>query len=259
MKKIKIGIVGYGTIGAAIGKYCRDMLSDDVELEAVFDLVKDKRTVESLDELIKKSDLIIEAASANISAKVLEKVIRAKKDVMIMSVGGLVGREDLLASARENDCRVYIPSGAICGLDGVKAAALKKIDSALLTTKKPPKGLKGAPYIEEKRIDLDSIKDERVIFEGSALEAIKAFPKNINVSAALSLAGIGAEDTRVKIICSPAATRNIHEVELIGEFGRLSVKAENVPLPDNPKTSFLAVLSATACLKGIVDSVRIGT
>ncbi len=110
-----------------------------------------------------------------------------------------------------------------------------------------------------KNIDLDSIKKEKVIFEGTADKAVKAFPKNINVSAVLSLAGVGAKRTKVRIICSPGSRRNIHEIEAKGEFGRISVKTENVPSPDNPKTSYLTALSAIATVKGIIDGVRIGT
>jgi len=147
----------------------------------------------------------------------------------------------------------------VLGLDGVKAARLGAITEVTLTTRKPPAGLKGAPYIEEKGIDLDAIKDEELIFEGAAGEAIKAFPKNVNVSATLSLAGIGAEKTKVRIICSPKYVRNSHEIELKGEAGTFFIRAENVPSPDNPKTSYLAVLSALATLKGIASAVRVGT
>jgi len=258
-KKIKIGIVGYGAIGSAIAKYCEAELSNRVRLTGVYDLDKKKATVSSPEKLIASSDLVIEAASQDAAAMVLEKSIKAGKDVMIMSTGGILNRLDLLDSARENNHRVYFPSGAVCGLDGVKAAALGKISSLTLTTRKPPQGLKGAPYIQEKGIDLDSLKDETLIFEGTASSAAKAFPKNINVSAALSLAGIGARDTRVKIVCVPGSRRNTHEIELEGESGRIYVKTENLPFPENPKTSFLAALSAMATLKGIVDTVRVGT
>lgn len=259
MDRIKVGIVGYGAIGSTLAKYCENELSDKVKLIGIYDIDKKKATIKSLDQLIKECDMVIEAASVNIASEVLEKAIKAKKDVMIMSTGGVVGKEDLLDLARKNNCRVYFPSGAICGLDGIKAASLRKVNSVTLTTKKPPQGLRGAPYIEKKGIDLDSIKTEELIFEGSASEAVKAFPKNINVSASLSLAGLGVDETKVKIICSPGSKKNIHEIELDGESGTLFIKTENIPSPDNPKTSFLAVLSAMATLRGIIDSVRIGT
>lgn len=271
MAKIKVGIVGCGTIGSAIARHCKDKLSEKIEITALYDLKKEQAEalkarlsvdlliVESLEKLVSSSDLVIEAASGTAACQALAETIKKKRSIMIMSTGGILGRQDLLEKARESNCNVYIPSGAIFGLDGIKAAAVAGIEEAVLTTRKPPKGLKGAPYIEENAIDLDSIKEDRIVFEGTAAEAVKAFPKNVNVSASLSMAGIAPAKTRVRIICSPSGNRNIHEIELSGSFGKFLIKAENVPSPDNPKTSYLAPLSAMAALNGIVDNIRIGT
>jgi aspartate dehydrogenase len=172
-------------------------------------------------------------------------------------VGGLIGKEKLLKLAKNS--RVYIPSGAICGIDGLKSASAGRIDSVTLTTRKPPKGLEGAPYLKERGIDPARFKDETVVFDGSAKDAIKGFPQNVNVSAVLSLAGIGAARTRVRIIASPGSERNIHEVEITGDFGKILTRTENVPSRTNPKTSALAILSAIATLGAIADRVRVGT
>lgn len=271
MKNIKIGIVGCGAIGSAITKYCSERLADTIAIKAIFDIdekkagaLKDKLGVKvdikrSLEDLVKSCDLVVEAASVETARLALNEAVRYKKDILIMSAGGLIEAEDLLGAAEKNGCRVYVPSGAVIGLDGVKAACLGTIERVTLTTRKPPAGLKGAPYIKEKGIDLDAIKDEELIFEGTAREAIKAFPKNVNVSATLSLAGIGAEKTWVRIFSSPKFKRNSHEIELKGEAGTFFVRTENVPSPDNPKTSYLAVLSALATLKVIASGVRVGT
>lgn len=270
MKKLKIGIVGCGTIGSQIALACQGLLKDKVELAAICDADADKAAtltkalrngpvVLKLDELIKKSDLVVEAASAKVSGDLLNRCVKASRDCMIMSVGGLIGHEKLLEKAGDNGVRVYIPSGALCGIDGLKSASVGRIDSVTLTTRKPPRGLEGAPYIKEKGIDLADITGETVIFEGSAEDAIKGFPQNVNVSAVLSLAGIGAKKTYVKIVTSPGYTKNIHEVEIEGEAGRIFTKTENVPSRSNPKTSELAVFSAIATLMGITNSVRIGT
>ncbi len=258
-RKLKIGIVGGGAIGSALAEFCAKELAGAVEFTGVYDLDRTRSTFGSMKDLIGSSDLIVEAASAKAAPEVMREAVKAKKDVMIMSTGGIVSETDLLGSAEKAGCRVYFPSGAICGLDGVKAVSLKRVRSVTLTTKKPPKGLEGAPYIREKGIDLNSLKDDKVIFEGTALEAVKAFPKNINVSAALSLAGIGAERTRVRIVCSPGTKANVHEIEVDGESAKLFMRTENIPSPDNPKTSYLAVSSAMAAIKGIIDSVRVGT
>jgi len=178
---------------------------------------------------------------------------------MIMSVGGLIESEGLLEEARKKNIRVYFPSGAICGIDGLKAARLSRIDAVTLTTRKPPGGLEGAPYLKEKNIDIHSIKTEEVLFSGNPLEAVKGFPKNVNVASILSLAGIGAKKTKVRIVTSPEYTKNVHEIEITGDFGRITTKTENVPSDKNPKTSKLAILSAIATLKSIAESVRMGT
>ncbi len=268
---LKIGIIGCGTIGKAIAEYCADKLKNRVLLRALFDMDKAKAEalkttisskaaiVDSMDSLIKVSDLVVEAASVEAATELLDKAIKARQDVMIMSVGALAGTQDFISLAREAGCKVYIPSGAILGLDGIKAAALAGIDTITLTTTKPVKGLKGAPYIQEKKIDLDTLKGDTVIFDGSARDAIKAFPKNINVSCILGLAGVGMDKTKVKIICSPKANSNTHEIKVSSKAGEFFIQARNVPSPENPKTSYLALLSAIATIKNIVDSINIGT
>ncbi|MDP2912522.1 MAG: aspartate dehydrogenase [Candidatus Omnitrophota bacterium] len=268
-KRLKIGIIGCGTIGREIARACQDKLYDKVDLVALCDIDEKKAailmgllkkvSVLKLDELIKKAGLVVEAASANICADIVRRCIKGKKDCMVMSVGGLIGNEKLLKAAGAKGVKIYIPSGAICGLDGLKAAAIGKIDAVTLTTRKPPKGLAGAPYLTARGIDVFSVNEETVIFEGNVTEAVKGFPQNINVSAVLSLAGIGAGKTRVKIVTSPDYTANIHELEITGECGRIKTSTDNVPSHANPKTSRLAIMSAIATLESIVSAVRIGT
>ena len=267
----KIGIVGCGTIGSELARRVVSDFSDVSQLVAVCDVeqtVADRLVQEldcgavgcGLDQLIGKSDLVIEAASGKVSADVAIKCLSSGRDVLIMSVGGLLERySEIMETARSSSAGLTVPSGALSGLDAVKAAAAAGIDSARLTTRKPPGGLTGAPFIVENNIDLDAIKAEQVIFEGTTLDAVKGFPKNINVAAALSLAGIGPEKTMVRIMTSPEYSTNSHEIEVTGAFGRLVSRTENVPSPTNPKTSYLAVLSPIATLKTILYPVRIGS
>jgi len=270
MNKLKIGIIGCGTIGSKLAKVIDKELKDRAWIAGLCDIDKEKlerlcRSLKSkpaslrLLDLIKKSDLTIEAASAKVSAHILKNAINAKKDVMLMSVGGLLGHERLFKLAQKRGIKVYLPSGAIGGVDAIKAASQAKIRSARLITRKPPRGLEGAPYIIKNKINLKNIKGEKILFDGPAAEAVKAFPKNINVSALLSLVGIGAKKTRVTIVTSPSFKQNSHQIEVRGDFGKLFTKTENVLSPDNPKTSYLAVLSAIATLKQILSSVRMGT
>jgi aspartate dehydrogenase len=179
---------------------------------------------------------------------------------MIMSVGGIIEHyKELEVLTREKNARIFIPSGAICGIDGLKAATFGKINKVILTTKKPPKAFLGLPYVLKKKIRLDNINEDTVLFEGDALSAIRSFPQNINVAATLSIAGIGPDNTLVRIMASPNITKNIHEIEIESDAGTIFTRTENVVHPDNPKTSYLAVLSAIATLKQILEPIKIGT
>jgi len=266
---LRIGIVGCGTIGTELAMAIEQKFRDKASLTAICDSDKQKATflasrlagvlpILPLEELIEGCDLVVEAASASIASEVARRALLASKDVMVMSVGGLVESE-IFELANEKHCHIYMPSGAICGLDGVKGAIMGKVSRVTITTRKPPRGLEGAPYVVQNKIDLSSISEETTIFEGNALEAIRGFPKNVNVAVSLSFAGIGLAKTQVRVVCSPHYATNIHEVEVEGEFGRLTTRTENVPAPQNPKTSYLAVLSAIATLKCILDYPRIGT
>jgi aspartate dehydrogenase len=270
---LKIGIVGCGAIGSSLARIiCRDFLKS-AKLNALYDIKAEKSEklsrevkkninlkVNTLGELIRKVDLVIEASSARSSFEIAKKALLKRRSIMIMSVGGVLEHIDTLEKlAKKDQARVYIPSGAICGIDALKAAKLGKIKRVTLSTYKNPVAFKGVEYVGEKGINLDGIKGEKVLFSGKAKEAVKFFPQNINVAAVLSLAGIGSSKTKVKIIASSKVKRNIHEIEIESEAGRVFTRTENLIHPDNPKTSFLAVLSAASLLKQILSPLRIGT
>ena len=271
-KRLKIGIVGSGAIGSSLaGIIIKDFIKQ-AKLVGIYDIDLNKAKalaskfrkpylmVSNLDQLIKKADLVIEAASARASWAIAKAALNKGKNIMIMSVGGVVDHlEDLHRLARKNNCKVYIPSGAISGIDALKAARIYKIKNVTLTTTKNPLAFKGVKYVEEKKINLKKLKHDLVLFSGFASEAVKLFPQNINVAAVLSLSGIGKNKTRVRIIASPKVNKNIHEILIESEAGIIKTRTENILHPDNPKTSFLAVLSAVAMLKGILEPVRIGT
>lgn len=271
MQHIKVGIIGCGAIGKFI---CESIVRDIPELDliAIFDQVREKAIelsrslpnksikILSAKKLIKKVDLVVECASQEAVKKYINEALFLGKDVLIMSVGALVDNGGSLATtiAKEKGAKIYIPSGAIGGIDSLKSAACKKINQVIINTTKNPKSLKGAQYILENNIELDNITEKTKIFEGTAKEAIVAFPQNINVSATLSLVGIGFENTKVVIFADPKVKRNIHEIFVEGDFGQITLKCENLPFPFNPKTSFLAALSAVATLKQIVNPLKIG-
>ncbi|MBD3380416.1 MAG: DUF108 domain-containing protein [Candidatus Omnitrophica bacterium] len=269
MKKT-IGIVGCGTIGRALCSYANKDLTEKVggillwdrDEKALLSLSGDippAKPARSFEEVLNGSDLIVEAAGAEAVPDLLKAAISSGKDAMVMSVGGILGSESLLDEAESKGVRVLLPTGAIAGIDAVKAAKIAGIEEVSLTTRKPPASLKGCEYFREKGIDLEKITSETEVFRGSASEAMKYFPKNINVSALLSLAGIGADKTVVRIITSPSFTNNSHDIRVSGKAGRLSMLSENVPSPGNPRTSYMASLAAMASLKAYFSTVRIGT
>lgn len=221
-------------------------------------LLERKPEVVGLPELVELSDLVVEAASSQAVLEILPEAIRKGKDLVVLSVGGLVGADEWIARAADRGVKIYCPSGAIAGLDGVKAATVGKIERAEITTRKPPAGLAGAPYLTEHAIDVGRLSGPRTIFEGTAREACQAFPANINVAAALSLAGIGVDRTHVRIVADPGVSRNVHEVEVVGDAGRLYTITENLP-SENPRTSRLAAYSAIALLESLASPLRIGT
>ena len=167
--------------------------------------------------------------------------------------------ESVFTLARTKNAHIYIPSGAVAGIDGLEAAMTGGVNSVMLTTRKPREALADSPYVTQKGLRLAEFTGDTVIFEGSAREAIKAFPFNINVAVTLSFAGLGLDQTHVRIITGPGITTNTHEVEVVGSFGRMVTRTENIPSPQNPKTSYLAVLSACAMLNEILNPVKIGT
>jgi aspartate dehydrogenase len=187
------------------------------------------------------------------------RVLAARKDLLVLSVGGLLGRDEWFREAEMRGCRIHVPSGAIAGLDGLKSARIGRLDSVALTSRKPIAALRGSKYVAERGIDLDSLADDSVLFEGSPEEACRNFPTTSNVAASLRLA-IGTDvPISVRVIASPSGKNNVHSIEAVGEFGRLHVLIENVPSASNPRTSALAAMSALATLDSIVGSVRVGT
>ena len=268
---IKVGIIGCGTIGKELALACQSRFREEVTIEALADTepaharklqarLRPKPAILSSEQLIKRCDLVIEAASKNVAYEVTRKALKQGKDIMTMSVGGLLGKEkEIFQLAKTHRCCLHLPSGGVVGIDGLKAARIGKIHRVLLTTRKPPQGFEDAPYVIKHGISLKNLNQEKVLFEGNALQAVKGFPKNINVSATLSLAGLGAKKTRVRIIATPHMLVNVHEVYVQGDCGSFYTRAENFPSVENPKTSRLAILSAVATLERILKNVKIGT
>ncbi len=254
---MKLGIIGCGAIGTDVAIAADEM--EEIEIIYLYDIIEEKAKnlakklkkakFEKVENFIPIVDVVFEAASQQAVYEYAEKVIEAKKDLIIMTIGALFDdefRERLIEKARKNKCKIYLPSGAVAGIDGIKAASVGGLDQVTLVTTKAPEAFG------------KKIEKRTVLFDGNAREAVKLFPRNINVAACLSLAGIGFDKTKVKVVADPVVRYNSHKILAHGKFGRLRAEVENLPNPNNPSSSYLASLSAIAMLKKIVSPLQIG-
>lgn len=253
---MKIGVVGCGAIGSEVVRAACDMDVDsiwvhDVDPDATT-LLADLPKVHIATKpaaLIDAVDLVVECANKGVVQTVVRDALAAGKDVMLLTIGALADddlRDELTGLARAHGGRIHLPSGAVMGIDGLAAASEASVHSVTLVTTKPPQGL-------DKPVDKWTL-----LFNGPAREAVERFPKNVNVAAALSLAGLGFDKTWVQVAVDPLATRNSHKVIIEGDFGRARIEVENLPSPTNPRTSYLASLSAIATLRRLVAPIQLG-
>ncbi len=264
MGKIKVGIVGCGAIGTSIALFIDRNMKDKLKLVRVCDLdkeklhnllkkLKGKPKTGSLDKVIEDSQLIIESANIETAREVILRAIKKTKDILILSVGVFVRYPNLLKRMEKAKLRLYVPSGAICGIDGLSALKFSKIRKIVLTTSKPPGSLK--------RTEVSSNKlsgKEKVIFRGKIKEAVQLFPRNINVSATIFLASC-AKNIEVIIKQDPKLKRNVHHLKVEADDAIFDIKVENTPSSLNPKTSKLTILSVQALLEKIVSRIKIGS
>jgi len=270
---MKIGIIGCGYIGSMIAKnFKKDVLACyDRNTERMNKLshILNRDIKCSFEEILKMDlDLVVESASIDAVRNLVPDLLKSGKDVMIMSVGALADHElfsTLKKIASENECRIYIPHGAVGGLDAIRSASFQGIEKIVLTTRKNPEAL-GMSVLKEKTVFEGyasrknpealgmSVLKEKTVFEGYASEAIKKFPKNINVSVALSLAS--EKEVYVKIIADPSIETNIHEIYVKGAFGKMNLIFENLP-SENKRTSILAALSAINLIRTLKSEIVI--
>ena len=204
------------------------------------------------------ADIAIECAPAALIDQICRPMLEAGKQVMVLSAGALLPRPELIALAKERGGRILVPTGALLGLDAVAAAAEGQIHSVRMTTRKPPAGLAGAPYLVANNIAVDGLKEAKRVFSGNAREAAAGFPANVNVAAALALAGIGPERTMIDIWADPGVTRNCHTIEVDADSARFTLSIENIP-SENPKTGRIVALSVLADLRRLAAPLRVGT
>ncbi len=261
---IKIGIAGMGAIGNAVYEsLTQNSGIENMELCCISDIRPHRAEKDfpnlSFEELAIKSDLIIECLPASVAPDLAKQAFKNNKDILMISSAALLLYPQILEDRKQSPAsRIFLPSGALSGIDGVKAMKEMGIKSSKIASTKPPKGLSGAPYILDNNIDIENISEKTRIFAGNALEAAKGFPANVNVAATLSLAGIGAELTRVEVWADPDAISNCHEITVKTEYSTMHAKIENMPDPANPKSSVLAAQSIVANLRDMSRAVVIG-
>jgi aspartate dehydrogenase len=266
--KTKVAIAGLGAIGMKVAR-ALDAGIDGLELVAVsaanigkhrgwLDKLRKVPAALPIEALADAADIVIECAPSQLVRSIVAPVVSRGNTAIVLSVGALLVNEDLVALAKAHGGQIVVPTGALIGLDAMTAAAVGTIHSVRMVTRKPVAGLVGAPYLVEHKIDIEGIKEPLKIFDGTAREAAKGFPANLNVAVALSLAGIGPDRTRVEIWADPTVTRNTHRIEVDSDSARFSMGIENIP-SENPKTGKITALSVIACLRKLRAPLRIGT
>lgn len=268
MAVARVAVVGLGPIGQKVVE-ALDRGIDGLTLAAVAVQNPDKHqaflsklgappAILPIDGLEAVADTVIECAPAKLLPDIVRPFVSKGKTAIVLSAGALLFNDELIALAKAHRGQIVVPTGALIGLDAVTAAAEGTIHSVRMVTRKPVRGLAGAPYIVENKIDIESITEPLKIFEGSAREAAKGFPANLNVAVALSLAGIGPDATTLQIWADPALTRNVHRVEVESDSATFSMQIENIP-SDNPKTGRITALSVIALLRKRGAALRVGT
>ena len=265
---LRVAVAGLGPIGTRVVE-ALDQGIDGLVLAAVsvqnpekhrswLARLKRPPAVLPIEALSDVADIVIECAPSRLVRSIVAPFVASGKIAVVLSAGALLDHEDLIELAKQNGGQIVVPTGALIGLDAVTAAAVGKIHSVRMVTRKPILGLAGAPYIVENNIDIERITEPLKIFDGTAREAAKGFPANLNVAVALSLAGIGPDRTKLEIWAAPTVTRNIHRIEVESDSARFSMSIENIP-SENPKTGRITALSVIAYLRKQRASLRVGT
>jgi aspartate dehydrogenase len=266
---LKIGLAGLGAVGLEVARRIEAGIPG-LALAAVSARDPDKARrnlpdagaripILAPEALAQSCDVVVECLPPKMFRGLAISAIERGRIFMPLSVGQLLDNWDLVDLAKVKGARILVPTGALLGLDAVRAAAEGPVESITLETRKPPAGLRGAPYLEQNGIDIDEITAPCRVFEGTAFDAARGFPANVNVAAALALAGIGPVRTRVEIWADPTITRNTHTIHVEAEAARFTMTMEGVPSPENPRTGKLTALSVLACLRGLVSTLKVGS
>lgn len=212
-----------------------------------------------LSECVEQAALIVECVPSGSFRSIAEPALSRGRTLVTVSGAALLESPDLVTLAERSGAKIVLVTGALLGLDAVRAAAEGSVRRICLISRKPPLSLKGAPYLIARGIDIDSVRSPLRVFQGCARDASKAFPTNVNVAAALALAGIGSDRTEVEVWADPTIARNIHSIEVDAASASFSMSIENIPSGENPSTSSITPLSVVAALRGLTATLRVGT
>lgn len=266
--ELQVAIAGLGSIGSKIAtaldqgieglSLAAVAVRDPAKHQAFLSGLRHQPQIMPIDQLGEAADIVVECAPSNQLRAIVEPAVKRGKAAVVVSVGGLLDNFDLVDLARAKGGRILVPTGALIGLDAVNAAAVGTIHSVKMVTRKPIGGLKGAPFIVQNNIDIDNLREPLKLFEGTAREAARGFPANVNVAVALSLAGIGPDRTQMQVWADPTVTRNVHRIEVEADSARFSMSIENIP-SENPKTGMITALSVIALLRKQRATLCVGT
>jgi aspartate dehydrogenase len=269
VRDLRVGIAGVGAIGSVVARALDAGLTGfGLEAVAIRDaqrptkvLVELKRAVDVVDarELARRCDVIVECAPSAAFPDIVRPAAEAGRTIATVSAAALIENMGLVDVARANSGRIILATGALLGFDAVRAAAKGVIYSVRMVTRKPPRSLLGAPYLEANRIDITNLSEPRRLFVGSAREGARGFPANVNVAAALALAGIGPDRTELEIWADPSLNRNTHAIKVDADSARFEMTIENVPTPEKPGTGRLTALSVIAALESLTSVLRVGS
>src|SRR5215470_5055151 len=268
MSVTRVAVAGLGAIGRVLARKLADgMPGLALACAAVRDHAKARTWLEAEriscplvepEDFPSHADLAVECAPASVLERICRPMLEAGKQVMVLSAGALLPRPELIELANARGGQIIVPTGALLGLDAVSAAAEGRIHSVRMITRKPPGGLAGAPYLIANGISVEGLNEAKRVFIGTAREGAAGFPANVNVAAALSLAGIGPDRTMMEIWADPSVDRNCHSVEVDSDSARFTLAIENTP-SENPKTGRITALSVVAALRKLKTPLRIGT
>ncbi len=267
-RNLRVGLGGLGAVGMPIAKWLNKGV-EGLELVAISanNVSKARKSVSSflpppeiveLDELAGLADVIVECAPPEHFDKIAHSSLKLGRIFLPLSVTSLLGREDYFNLARKNGSRIIVPSGAMVGLDAVRAASYGSIKSVTMKTRKPPKSLKDAKFVKEKKINLNSLEKAKRLFKGSVREAAHLFPANVNITVALAFAGIGPDLTKYEIWADPKVDRNCHKIIVDSNSTYFEISISGIPTQRTPGTGKLTPLSVMSTLEGLVAPFKVG-